>query len=259
MSRSSISTAAVIAAGALVGLSSNAYALCAYPTAAYVGGLFGTDVVAASTCFVYTTAGGAGVTAGAIPLGAGSMTASANLSTGILTAYSASGLASAALWDTFTFSGLPTLGETVTFTLSLSGTLSGTAFGTASIQAGPSATFEGMGTVQQGTGFGDGTPLPASISVALTATDASSLTVSTQILAVGFPGDIADLTDPPTLTIDLPAGVTATSASGVFTNFAPFAPFAAIPEPGSAGLLLAGLWGLVSVRHRRDRRGRQPA
>jgi hypothetical protein len=80
--------------------------------------------------------------------------------------------------------------------------------------------------------------LPASISVALTATDASSLTVSTQILAVGFPGDIADLADPPTLTLDSPAGVTATSKSRVFTNFEPLA---AIPEPGSAGLLLAGL------------------
>jgi hypothetical protein len=256
MSRSSISAAAVIAAGALVGLSSNAHAICAIPTAGYLSGSFGTDVVTASSCSDFTSAGGAGVTAGAIPLGTGSMAASADLSTGILTAYSASGLASAAVWDTFTFSGLPTLGETVTFTLSLSGTLSGNAFGTANIQAGPSATFAGVGTVQQGTGFGDGTPLPASISVALTATDASSLTVSTQILAVGFPGDIADLTDPPTLTVDLPAGVTATSASGVFTNFEPFA---AIPEPGSAALLLAGLWGLVSARHRRDRRGRQPA
>jgi hypothetical protein len=256
MSRSSISTAAVIAAAALVGLSSNAHATCAVPTATYVSGLFGTDVVTASSCFDYTTAGGSGVTAGAIPLGSGSMAASADLSTGILTAYSASGLASAALWDTFTFSGLPTLGETVAFTLSLSGTLSGTAFGVANIQAGPSAAFEGVGTVQQGTGFGDGMPVPASISVALTATDASSLTVSTQILADGSPGNIADLTDPPTLTVDLPAGVTATSASGVFTNFEPLA---AVPEPGSAGLLLAGLWGLVSARHRWDRRGRQPA
>lgn len=146
-SRSSISTAAVIAAGALVGLSSNAYANCAIPTASYLSGLFGTDVVAASTSFDYTPAGGAGVTAGAIPLGTGSMAASADLSTGILTAYSAGGLASAALWDTFTFSGLPPLGETVGFTLSLSGTLSGNAFGTANIQAGPSATFAGVGTV----------------------------------------------------------------------------------------------------------------
>jgi len=253
MSRSSISTAAVIAAGALVGLSSNARADCAIPTARYLSGQYGTDVVTASACFDATTAGGPGVTAGAIPLGTGSMAASADLSTGILTAYSASGLASAALWDTFTFSGLPTLGETVAFTLSLSGTLSGTAFGTANIQAGPWATFGRVGTVQQGTGFGDGTPLPASISVALTATDASTLTVSTQILGVGFPGDIADLMDPPTLSVDLPAGVTATSVSGVFTNFQPLA---AVPEPGSAGLLLAGLWGLVSARYRR---GRQPA
>jgi hypothetical protein len=256
MWRSSISTAAVVAAGALIGLSRNAGATCAIPTATDLGGLYGTDVVTAPACFFETTAGGIGVTVGAIPLGGGSMAASADLSTGVLTAYSAGGTASADEWDTFTFNGLPALGETIAFTLSLSGTLFGNAYGIANIQAGPSEEFGGVGTVQQGAGFGDGTPVPGSISVELTATDTSSVTVSAEVLAVGFPGDIADLTDPPTLSIDLPAGVTAISASGVFTNFQPVT---AVPEPGSAGLLVAGLGALISARYRRDRYERQPS
>jgi hypothetical protein len=175
------------------------------------------------------------------------MAASADLSTAVLTAWSAGGFASAAMWDTFTFTGLPTGGEMIGATLSLSGTLSGDATGSALIQAGPSATIGEAGTVDQSAFFGNGAPIPPSISVELLATDTSSVTVVSMILADGLPGNIADLMDPPILSIDLPAGVTAMSASGVFTNFQPFT---SVPEPGSATLLLAAFGVLACTRAR---------
>lgn len=236
----------------LMGVGSSANATCPITTAGDLGGPFGTDAVAATGCFVQTTSGGSGVTAASIPLGGGAMSASSDLSSGVLTAYSAGGLASAAEWDTFTFTGLPSGGETIAATLSLSGTLTGSATGLATIQAGPSATFGDVSTLSQSTFFGNGTPIPASIDVQVTVTDTSSLTVLADILADGFAGNVADLTDPPTLTINLPAGVTAMSASGVFTNFQPLT---AVPEPQSAALLLVGLGALIHARRRGQRPG----
>ncbi len=249
MSRSSFGAIALVATAAFAGLSSSARAICAIPIAGYSSGLFGAEAVTASGCFPQPTAGGPGFVAAAIPL-TGTMSASANLSTGVLTAYSAGGIASAAEWDTFTFAGLPPAGEAISATLSLSGSLSGNAFGTAIIQAGPSAGFGGVGTVQQTASFGDGNPIPSSIGVDFTVTDASSLTVGAQILAVGGGGNIADLTDPPTLTLDLPPGVTATPASGVFANFGTAA---AVPEPAGSGVLLAGFGFLLRARRKRQR------
>jgi len=250
MSRFSLGLAVAVAGGALVGLSPDARATCAIPTAQYVSGsLYGAEVVAASACFSGTTVGGAGTTAAAIPLGSGTLAASADLSSGILTAYSSGGFASAAAWDTFTFSGLPSAGETISATLGLGGTFSGTGFGIAGIQAGPSAGFLtfGSGVAVQTASFGGGVAEPASVSVDVTVTDTSSLTVFGQIIANGSSNAIADLTDPPTLTLDLPAGVTATSASGVFTNFGPGSP---VPEPAGVLLLLGGIGMLARARRR---------
>jgi hypothetical protein len=247
--RASIDSACAIAVLVLMGLASSAHATCPITVAEDLGGPFGTDAVAASACFVQTMAGASGVTSASVPLGGGTMSASADLSSGVLTAYSAGGIASAAEWDTFTFTGLPAGGETITATLSLSGTLTGDATGLANLQAGPSATFGDVGTLYQDAFFGNGNPIPASIDLQVTVTDASSLTVLGDILADGFAGNVADLTDPPTLSLDLPAGVTATSASGVFTNFQPLT---AVPEPWSAGLLLVGLGALIQARRRRQ-------
>ncbi len=232
-----------------MGFGSSAHASCPIPVAGDLGAPFGTDAVTAIGCALQTEAGGRGVTSASVPLGGGTMSASADLSSGVLTAYSAGGFASAAEWDTFTFAGLPAGGETITATLSLSGTLTGFATGLANLQAGPSATFGDVGTLYQDAFFGNGNPIPPSIDLQVTVTDASSLTVLGNILADGSPGNVADLTDPPTLSLDLPAGVTATSASGVFTNFQPLT---AVPEPWSAGLLLVGLGALIHARRRRE-------
>ncbi len=247
--RASIGSACGIAVLVLMGFGSSAHATCPIAVAGDLGGPFGTDAVTAPACFEQTTAGGSGVTSASLPRGGGTMSASADLSSGVLTAYSAGGIASAAEWDTFTFSGLPTGGETITATLSLSGMLMGNATGQANLQAGPSATFGVVGTLYQNAFFGNGAPIPASIDLQVMVTDASSLTVLGDILADGFPGNVADLTDPPTLSLDLPAGVTATPASGVFANFQPLT---AVPEPWSAGLLLVGLGALIHARRRRE-------
>lgn len=250
MSRVAVCTAAGVAAAALLGHSHSAQALCPIQVAGYVSGLYGTDVVTTPACLSpqIVTGGGPGVTAASIPLGTGTMSASADLGSGVLTAYSAGGFASAAEWDTFTFTGLPAGGATITATLSLSGTLTGSATGQAALLAGPSATFANAATLIQDAFFGNGAPIPTSISVAFMATNGSSETVLGDIFADGFSGNVADLADPPVLTIDLPAGVTATSASGVFTSFQVLT---SVPEPGTAALLLAGLGGLIRARSRR--------
>jgi hypothetical protein len=253
--------ACAIAVLGLAGLGSTAHASCAIPIAgeqpdfgpprppALPG--FGTSAVLATGCMLDASAGGEGASTASVPLGAQQMSASANLASGVLTAYSAGGFASAAEWDTFTFSGLPAGGETIAVTLSLSGTFTGDGTGIAEIRAGPSATFGDLSTVTQGTLFGNGIPVPASIMVQVTVTDTSSLTVLSEIEADGFAGNIADMTDPPTLTLDLPAGVTATSSSGVFTNFEPLT---LVPEPSAMLLLLGGLAALVQARRGRQSR-----
>lgn len=249
MQRSSATAFAVIIATALTGLSSNARATCAIPTAGYSGGLYGAAAVASSSCFISTASGGSGVTGATETSPNGLMSATANLATGVLTAFSMGGIASAAEWDTFTFAGLPAQGATITAKLTLSGTFSGDGTADASIQAGPSSAFETASTTVQSGFFNAAMPPPDSISVQFIATDTSSVTVLGEILADGSSGNVADLTDPPTLTIDLPPGVTATSASGAFTGFTTAA---AVPEPGSAGLLLAALCILMGTRWRQN-------
>jgi hypothetical protein len=252
MFRARVGTASSIAILALAGFGSAAHASCAIPIAGFASGSddFGANAVTAIGCSLQAKDGGSGATTASVLLTSNGMSASANLASGVLTAYSAGGFASAAEWDTFTFTGVPAGGESITATLSLDGTLTGGGTGTADIQAGPSATFGVIGTVVQSTFFGNSFPIPPSIEVEVTVTDASSITVLSAIQADGFPGNVTDLADPPTLTLDLPAGVTATSASGVFTNFQPLT---AAPEPSTVALLLTGLGVLVQARRRHAR------
>ena len=239
--------AAVVATGALVGLSSAAHAICAVPEAGYLGGLFGTSVVTTVGCFVDTrTAGGIGVTSALLPLANG-MSASADLASGVLTAYSSNSFASAAEWDTFTFSGLPPGGATVTATLSLAGsTLTGLGVGSATLFAGAAgAGFPGPDATFQ-TAFGNadtGLDLPASISVSFLADNVTPITVVAEIEADGA---TANLGDPPTLSLTLPPGATGLSASGVFEGFGTGR---SVPEPGSLVILIAGL-GLLGYARR---------
>lgn len=237
---------AAVTVGVLVGLSSAAHAICAIPTAGYLGGLFGTSVVTTVGCFVDTqTAGGVGVTSALLPLANG-MAASADLAPGILTAFSSNSFASAAEWDTFTFIGLPVGGATVTATLSLAGsTLTGLGVGLATLFAGAAgAGFPGPDAVFQ-TAFGNaatGLDLPASISVSFLADDVTPITVVAEIEA---DGPTADLGDPPTLSLTLPPGATGLSASGVFEGFNTSQ---SVPEPGGLAIILAGLGLLGLVR-----------
>ncbi|MGA9868302.1 MAG: PEP-CTERM sorting domain-containing protein [Acetobacteraceae bacterium] len=238
--------AAALATGALVGSGSAAHATCAIPTAGYLGGLFGTSVVTTVGCFTMTnTAGGIDVTSAVLPLANG-MSGSADLTSGILTAYSSNSFASAAEWDTFTFSGLPAGGATVTATLGLAGsTLTGLGVGLATLFAGAAgAGFPDDASFQ--TAFGNaatGLGLPASISVSFLADNVTPIAVVAEIEADGA---IADLADPPTLTLTLPPGATGVSASGVFEGFGPSR---SVPEPGSLVILIAGL-GLLGYARR---------
>ncbi len=249
---SRITAAAIVAAGAWLGSSATAHAICAIPTAGYLGGLFGTSAVTTIGCLGNTmTAGGAGIISAMLPLANG-MSATADLASGVLTAYSANSFASAAEWDTFTFSGLPAGGATVTATLSLAGsTLTGLGIGSAELVAGAvGAGFPGPNARFQ-TAFGNadtGLDLPASITVSFLADDMTPITVLAEIEAEGVNGNgIADFADPPTLSLALPPGGTAKTASGVFDGFSKTP---SIPEPGSLAILLAGL-GLLGRARRR--------
>ena len=70
-----------------------------------------------------------------------SLSSTADLTIGVLTAYSQGGIASASIWDTFTYTGLPAGGATITATLSLPGTLTGSAYGSATLEEGSQTDF----------------------------------------------------------------------------------------------------------------------
>jgi PEP-CTERM motif len=262
MSRFAIVGALAIS-GALLGPVPSALAICPVPTASFTGGSFGTDAVTGMACLLNLQQnGGTGITSAGTsfsdPASGTSLSASADLATGVLTAYAAGGavlpsggFASASEWDTFTFSGLPADGSMITATLSLTGTITGGGSVEADLQeAGPAATIQGQGALDS-SGFFNATtyPLPGSISLAFMATDGTSDTVYADIQADGNGPTEVDLTDPPTLDLTIPIGVTVSSASGVFTDFR----LQAVPEPSSLGLFAAalGLFGYIGRRRAR--------
>ncbi len=177
---SAIRAAGLLASVGVLMSAGPAHAICAYSEASYQGGAYGAYAVT-SGCSIRLDQGG-----GALSTTASASTtistpyvdasSSADLTLGALTAHSAAGSASSALWDTFTYSGLPVGGASVEATLSLPGTLTGYSHGSAELQEGTEADLE------------DGT-------------------------AVSNFG-IADLADPPTLSLTVPLGASVMSASG---------------------------------------------
>jgi hypothetical protein len=214
-----------------------AWAICAVPGASYRGGAFGADAVTATGCFVPTEAGGAGIATATVPLNAG-LSASADLTTHVLTAYSSGLFASAALWDTLTFAGLPVAGGPVTLSLVLSGSVSGGANGSAAIEEGSPGTGYLMVDAYANAAFLSGVPLPPSLTLTFTAQNLAPVTVLALITAEGA-GGVADLADPPHFELLLPPEVTVVSASGFFDTAA------SVPEPASGALLALGAGALL--------------
>ena len=107
-----------------------------------------------------------------------SLASSANLATGVLTAYSETGIASASIWDTFTFSGLPAGGATVIATLSLTGALTGLSYGIAELEEGPQADFaNGASRSTTSSSILATDPMPSSITLSFNAQNGTSETV----------------------------------------------------------------------------------
>jgi hypothetical protein len=258
MSRSISLGAALVAGSCALLLSGAALALCAVPTAGFGGGLSGASAVTAQGCFVGVDQnGGAGSTnASAASTDAASgvtLSASADLTTGVLAAYSPEGIASASLWDTFTFSGLPAGGASIVATLSLAGTLTGSSFLIANLEAGTPADFAaGFPLIQASFPGAGNTSLPATISVSFDAMNGVGETLFADILAHGV-GGVANFSDPPTLSLALPAGADVVTAGG-FDNFAQSS---AVPEPSTWALLLMGFAGFGLARYFRARAARR--
>ncbi len=193
--------------------------------------------------------------------GIGSAQSSADLTTGVLRAYAqedgisgASAAAGAGFWDTLTFSGVTGVNPTATLQFNVSGSFADVGFGGAcegyriGLNTG-STCGSGSGADPFGSGatiLGSGDPsevlslliplannTPTEIAVALGAAANGSLNIAT-----------ADLYDPPTVSlIDLPPGVTYTSASGVFLT-------SPVPLPPALWLFGSGMIGLLAIARR---------
>ena len=232
-----------------------AHAICAIPVAGYLGGAYGADAVTAGGCFVgvdmqggtdATTAAASSTTTDTFTGVSYSLASAANLATGVLTAYSETGIASASIWDTFTFSGLPAGGATVTATLSLTGTLTGLSYGIAELQEGLPADFANGATSINDVFFNTGAdPMPSSITLSFNVQNGTPETVLAEIFISGDgAGGVANFGDPPTLSLSLPTDASVTTASGVFANFA------AVPEPSTWAMLILGFIGVGFASYR---------
>jgi PEP-CTERM motif len=231
-----------------------AHAICAIPVAGYLGGAYGADAVTAGGCFVgvdmqggtgATTAAASSTTTDTFTGLSYSLASSANLATGVLTAYSETGIASASIWDTFTFSGLPAGGATVIATLSLMGTLTGLSYGIAELEEGPQADFANAASIND-VFFNTGAdPMPPSITLSFNAQNGAPETVLAEILISGDgAGGVANFGDPPTLSLSLPTDASVATASGVFANFT------AVPEPSTWAMLILGFVGVGFASYR---------
>ena len=243
MGRFSPSRIVLLAAAGLLLSAGAARATCPIETAGYQGGAFGAYAVTTTACFTdIDENGGTGFTT-ATASSAG-LSSSADLSSGILTADSPGGIASSSIWDSFTYTGLPASGATITATLSLSGTLTGLSDGMAELGEGSSA--DGL-TLFKTAPFNNatGVPIPASVSLDFDVVNGDQVIVFAEILADGVDG-VADLGDPPTLTLSLPTGASVTTASGVFENFTS----ATVPEPSTWAMMLLGFSGLGFAGYR---------
>lgn len=231
---------ALAAAALLAAWSSPSHALCIVTTADYAGGPFGAQVVASpGTCF-RTPVGGAGEQA--VTESSTGRSASADLSTGVITAWSKGGVVSAAMWDTVTFSGLPAEGGLITAKLTLTGNIEPQALGWVRLAVAPTADAlnDPAHAVTQLIQSTD--PFPSAVSLDFKAHNGDSLLVFTGLTADSY-GGLADLADPPTLRFVLPAQASFTSSSGVLMSVTP-----AVPEPASLLMMAVGLAVLVGRR-----------
>jgi hypothetical protein len=177
--------------------------------------------------------------------------ATADLATGVLTAISSGTVgntgveATASIWDTFTFNNLPGGSSSITALLALTGSMTGSvAFGSALFYTGTN-----LGNLQTYS-FNAATQVPASVQYTFLAVNGVPIKLNTEIHAY-LSGNsnisgVADLQDPPTLSLLVPVGTVVSSSSGVFQNVVPTT---AVPEPAPLLLMLGGLMCL-SVRKR---------
>lgn len=239
---------ALTAVVALSAWSGQAQAICAVTTAAYTGGSYGAQVVASPGGCFRTPVGGTGSTS--VQQSDASLSASANLSTGVITAWSSGGMSSSAMWDTVRFSGLSGAGAEVVARLAMVGHISGGAYGWVTLAASPdlSSPFNGRAT-QLGIGSGD--PFPSSVDLRFTAHNGDAFLVYLALAADAWNGGVADLSDPPTLSFLLPQGASFTSDSGVLLSGASPTPGGNLPEPSTLLLASASLMAVVGLRRRR--------
>ncbi len=257
MARPSTQFAIALATAGFLISAGAAHAICAIPVAGYQPGAYGAEAVTAGGCFVgVDTEGGTGATTAAasstttgVSGASYSLASSADLATGVLTAYTGIGIASASIWDTFTYSGLPAGGATVTATLSLSGTLSGPSFGNAELEAGLQTNFPDDAAIQDSFFNTTGDPIPASVTLSFNVENGTAETVLAEIFVDGDGLDgVGNFGDPPMLSLSLPTGASVTTASGVFVNFT------AAPEPSTWAMMILALAGLGFAGHRRRTR-----
>jgi PEP-CTERM motif len=254
--------AAFAAATAIFVSTDAARALCIVPTASYQGGAYGAYAVteAGECASVLDQNGGTGSTTAAAsssytPEPGGDsflLSSTANLTSGVLTADSQIGFASSSIWDSFTYTGLPAGGATITATLSLPGTLTGGSDGFAFLEEGTQTDFTDGGPLVYSVFFNTtgADAKPSSIPLSFTVTDGDPVIVFAEIQAGGDGmGGVADLGDPPTLTLTLPENARVTTASGVFDNFVS----TTVPEPSTWAMMLLGFVGLGFFGYRRTR------
>jgi hypothetical protein len=242
MSGFSPSRVVLLTAAGLLSSAGAARATCPIETAGYQGGAYGAFAVTTTACFSNIDEnGGTGFTTAAAS--SAGLSSSANLASGVLTADSQSGFASSSIWDSFTYTGLPDGGTTITATLSLPGTLTGSSNGIATLEEG--TLTDGL-TLVDSRFFNIATGEPPSISLSFDVTNGAPVIVFAEIQVDGLDG-VADLGDPPTLSLDVPKGASVTTASGVFDNFTS----APVPEPSTWAMMLLGFLGLAYAATRR--------
>ena len=137
-------------------------------------------------------------------------------------------------------------GTTITATLSLPGTLTGSSDGIATLEEG--TLTDGL-TLVNSRFFNTTTGEPPSISLSFDVTNGAPVIVFAEIQVDGLDG-VANLGDPPTLSLGLPRGASVTTASGVFDNFVS----ATAPEPSTWAMMLVGFAALGFAGYRRTRK-----
>jgi PEP-CTERM motif len=184
--------------------------------------------------------------------GIGSAKSSGDSATGLLRAYSqelgttgSSAAAGSGVWDTLTFSGA-NVSATGTLTLTISGTFTDVGYGAADAVVSIPSTFA-FSSPSTWTVLNKSNTSQI-LSVPFTITNGVPIEVGAELYTAAYNSfniATADLYDPPVLSLQLPTGVTYTSASNVFLT-------SAVPEPETYVTLMAGLAmvGVVALRRK---------